>query len=115
MTRASPEGRLLVLGDYPVGYANGIGETLSSLLADHPDELLLQSHPDHLRPLDRQGRGRAATFHVPPVTVATRPGRRRTPPAEYLRTGVADTVCRIVLGAREPDLAEREWQAKVGP
>jgi UDP-N-acetylglucosamine 2-epimerase (non-hydrolysing) len=46
------------------------------------------------------------------VTLATRPGRRWTPPAEYLRTGVADTVCRIVLGAREHDLAEREWQAK---
>ena len=42
MTRTSPEGRLLVPGDYPVGY-------------------------------------------------------------------------RIVLGAREHDVAEREWQAKVGP
>ena len=47
------------------------------------------------------------------VAQATRPGRRWTPPAEYLRTGVADTVCRIVLGAREPDLAEREWQARM--
>jgi len=33
------------------------------------------------------------------------------PPAEYLADGVADTVCRIVLGYRIPDLAEREWLA----
>ncbi len=31
------------------------------------------------------------------------------PPPEYLADGVADTVCRIVLGYRIPDLAEREW------
>ncbi len=65
MTRVSPEGRLLVLGDYPIGYANGIGETLANLLADHPDAMLFQSHPDHLAPLTGQGRGRAATFHAP--------------------------------------------------
>ncbi len=49
------------------------------------------------------------------VALATRPGRHWTPPAEYLKTGVADTVCRILLGAREHDLAEREWQAKMRP
>ncbi|MBY0493702.1 MAG: glycosyltransferase [Cyanobacteria bacterium] len=61
----SREGRLLVIGDYPINYANGIGETLSNLLADHPDATLFQSHPDHLRPLDGQARGRAVTFTVP--------------------------------------------------
>ena len=33
------------------------------------------------------------------------------PPPEYLADGVADTVCRIVLGYRVPDPAEREWLA----
>jgi len=32
------------------------------------------------------------------------------PPPEYLAANVADTVCRIVLGYRLPDLAEREWR-----
>lgn len=32
------------------------------------------------------------------------------PPPEYLASNVADTVCRIVLGYRLPDLAEREWR-----
>lgn len=59
------DGRLLVLGDYPIGYANGIGETLGNLLADHPDELLFQLHPDHLQPLPGEGRGQASTFVFP--------------------------------------------------
>lgn len=42
--------------------------------------------------------------------VAGRKGKWQ-PPAEYLADGVADTVCRIVLGYRVPDLAEREWLA----
>ena len=33
------------------------------------------------------------------------------PPQEYLAEGVADTVCRIVLSYRLPDLAEQEWSA----
>ena len=31
------------------------------------------------------------------------------PPPEYLTANVAETVCRIVVGDRIPDLAEREW------
>ncbi len=42
--------------------------------------------------------------------VAGRKGKWQPPP-EYLADGVADTVCRIVLGYRVPDLAEREWLA----
>jgi UDP-N-acetylglucosamine 2-epimerase (non-hydrolysing) len=34
-----------------------------------------------------------------------------TPPPEYLADGVSDTVCRILLGYRIPDPAEKEWQA----
>ena len=60
-----PEQRLLVLGDYPIGYANGIGETLANLLADHPDAALFQLHPDHVQPLNELGRGRASTFVFP--------------------------------------------------
>jgi hypothetical protein len=59
------DGRLLVLGDYPIGYANGIGETLSNLLAGHPDTGIFQSHPDHLQPHWGEGRGVAAPFGVP--------------------------------------------------
>jgi UDP-N-acetylglucosamine 2-epimerase (non-hydrolysing) len=33
------------------------------------------------------------------------------PPPEYLAENVADTVCRIVLGYRAPDPAERDWSA----
>lgn len=62
---SAPEGRLLIAGDYPVGYANGIGETLSNLLADLPDASIFQCHPEHLRPLDGEGRGRASGYAVP--------------------------------------------------
>jgi UDP-N-acetylglucosamine 2-epimerase (non-hydrolysing) len=55
--------------------------------------------------------GATADRIVPAVALATRPGRRWTPPAEYLKNGVAETVCRIVLGHRIPDLAEIEWQS----
>ena len=55
--------------------------------------------------------GATADRILPAVALATRPGRRWTPPAEYLKSGVAETVCRIVLGDRVPDLAELEWQA----
>jgi UDP-N-acetylglucosamine 2-epimerase (non-hydrolysing) len=33
-------------------------------------------------------------------------------PAEYLETHVAETVCRVLLGFRLPDLAETEWSRK---
>ena len=46
------------------------------------------------------------------VAIATRSGRTWTPPPEYLRTGVADTVCRIVLGERFHDSAEAVWRAR---
>ena len=59
------DGRLLVLGDYPIGYANGIGETLSNLLAEHPDASLFQLHPEHLQPLTGEERGQASTFVFP--------------------------------------------------
>jgi hypothetical protein len=62
---SAPEGRLLIVGDYPVGYANGIGETLSNLLADFPDASVIQCHPEHLQPPDGERRGRAATYPVP--------------------------------------------------
>jgi UDP-N-acetylglucosamine 2-epimerase (non-hydrolysing) len=54
--------------------------------------------------------GATAERILPAVALATQPGRRWTPPAEYLKSGVAETVCRIVLGQRTPDLAEIEWQ-----
>jgi UDP-N-acetylglucosamine 2-epimerase (non-hydrolysing) len=34
------------------------------------------------------------------------------PPAEYLQSNVAETVCRIVTGYRPPDAAELEWQER---
>jgi UDP-N-acetylglucosamine 2-epimerase (non-hydrolysing) len=45
------------------------------------------------------------------VRLAT--GQRRVwrPPQEYIEDGVAETVCRIVLGFRMPDAAEQAWRA----
>lgn len=42
-------------------------------------------------------------------------GERRDwrPPVEYLAKHVADTVCRILLGFRLPDLAEQAWRGSV--
>lgn len=37
--------------------------------------------------------------------------RKWVAPAEYLRTDVAETVCRIVLGYRVADAAEEEWKS----
>jgi len=48
--------------------------------------------PDHIRQL---------------VQLVTQSGRRWEPPPEYQVTEVADTVCRIMLSYRIPDLAER--------
>ena len=46
------------------------------------------------------------------VSVVTGRAPAWTPPVEYMRTNVAETVCRVVLGDRTPDLAEAEWRAK---
>lgn len=56
---------LLVLGDYPVGFANGIGETLGNLLEKWPDDRLFQIYPSHLAPLAGKERGRAIPFEMP--------------------------------------------------
>lgn len=45
--------RVLVLGDFPVGYANGIGETLSNLLATWDPGTVVQAYPAHLSPSPR--------------------------------------------------------------
>jgi UDP-N-acetylglucosamine 2-epimerase (non-hydrolysing) len=45
------------------------------------------------------------------VGMVTAQRHRWQPPREYLETGVAETVCRIVLGYRTPDAAGTEWQA----
>jgi hypothetical protein len=58
-------GRVLVIGDVPIGFANGIGETLANLFADEPDAAIFQCHPGHLRPLAGEGRGAAVGFTVP--------------------------------------------------
>jgi UDP-N-acetylglucosamine 2-epimerase (non-hydrolysing) len=46
------------------------------------------------------------------VEFVTRVSGGWTPPREYLVANVAATVCRIVLGYRLPDLAEREWRQR---
>ncbi|MBY0493705.1 MAG: UDP-N-acetylglucosamine 2-epimerase (non-hydrolyzing) [Cyanobacteria bacterium] len=56
--------------------------------------------------------GATADRILPAVALATQSGRKWTPPPEYLQTGVAATVCRIVLGHRQPDAAEIEWQER---
>lgn len=47
------------------------------------------------------------------VALAVESPARWTPPAEYLQTNVAETVCRIVLAERVPDAAELEWRQQV--
>jgi UDP-N-acetylglucosamine 2-epimerase (non-hydrolysing) len=43
------------------------------------------------------------------VDLVTRGRRKWQPPPEYMAENVSDTVCRIVLSYRIPDLAEQEW------
>ena len=44
------------------------------------------------------------------VRLVTRERRVWQPPKEYLEPGVAETVCRILLGFRMPDAAETAWR-----
>jgi UDP-N-acetylglucosamine 2-epimerase (non-hydrolysing) len=43
------------------------------------------------------------------VELVTHGREKWHPPPEYLAENVSDTVCRIVLSYRIPDLAEQEW------
>jgi UDP-N-acetylglucosamine 2-epimerase (non-hydrolysing) len=45
------------------------------------------------------------------VHLVTRERRAWQPPGEYLEPGVAETVCRILLGFRMPDAAETAWRS----
>lgn len=56
---------LLILGDYPVGFANGIGETLGNLLEDFPDERLFQAYPKYFAARAGAERGRSFTVSMP--------------------------------------------------
>lgn len=62
---STPDRRLLILGDYPVGYTNGIGETLSNLLEPWAEAGLFQVHPAHFEPSPRWARATAWRFDVP--------------------------------------------------
>jgi UDP-N-acetylglucosamine 2-epimerase (non-hydrolysing) len=46
------------------------------------------------------------------VRMVIAPRERWNPPTEYLAPAVAETVCRIVLGYRLPDMAELEWRGR---
>jgi UDP-N-acetylglucosamine 2-epimerase (non-hydrolysing) len=46
------------------------------------------------------------------VGFAAQTCRQWNPPAEYVQSNVAETVCRILTSYRLPDLAELEWQAR---
>lgn len=59
------ERRLLVLGDYPIGFANGIGETLSNLLDTWGDTELFHAYPSHFIPAPRWASLTACRFEVP--------------------------------------------------
>ncbi len=61
--------------------------------------VLSGADPDHIRQL---------------VGLVTQSGRRWQPPPEYRVADVADTVCRILLSYRIPDLAEQGWQRRGG-
>ena len=46
------------------------------------------------------------------VRMVTAQNSRWNPPEEYLAPAVAETVCRITLGYRLPDMAELEWRRR---
>jgi len=48
------------------------------------------------------------------VRMVTAQSSRWKPPEEYMAPAVAETVCRIVLGYRPPDMAELEWRKRPG-
>jgi hypothetical protein len=56
---------LLVLGDYPIGYANGVGETLANLLTTYPENRLFQAHPSHHQARPGTARGRSLAYTTP--------------------------------------------------
>lgn len=113
----SPEGRLLVLGDYPIDYANGIGETLSNLLADHPDALLFQSHPAHLQPLPGRGRGRAVPFTWPrrPASWPDWAARFHQPILKLQQSAASDRLFRIAARLIEAERIEAVLTYPVTP
>lgn len=59
------ERRLLVLGDYPIGFANGIGETLSNLLDTWGDAEIFHAYPSHFSPGSRWASVTGCRFEVP--------------------------------------------------
>lgn len=79
--------RLLILGDYPIGYANGIGETLSNLLDGWGEGELFHAHPAHFSPSPRWASVTACRFDVP------------RPPAGWPAWGA--TLYKPVLKARQ--------------
>lgn len=56
---------LLVLTDYPVGYASGFGETLFNLLKAYPGGKLWNAHPRHLKAAPEKKLGQSCPFSAP--------------------------------------------------
>ena len=56
---------LLVLTDYPIGYASGFGETLFNLLEAYPEEKIWNAHPLHLKAAPGKKIGRSYPFVAP--------------------------------------------------
>ena len=53
----------IVIADYPVGYANGFGETLYNLFDGFPSDKLWTAHPSHVSAAD--GKTRARSINLP--------------------------------------------------
>jgi hypothetical protein len=69
-------GRILVVADYPIGYANGFGETLFNLFTSFPTQNVFCVHPSRNNPVPSKWFGRSVPFDFPQIPAwAPRVGR----------------------------------------
>jgi hypothetical protein len=58
-------GRVLVVADYPIGYASGFGETLFNLFTGFPSQNVFCAHPSGTEPAPGKEFGRSVPFDFP--------------------------------------------------
>jgi Glycosyltransferase Family 4 len=56
---------ILIVADYPVGYASGFGETLYNLFSGFPSEKLWSAHPGHITPAEDKQKGQSVLLPSP--------------------------------------------------
>jgi hypothetical protein len=58
-------GRILIVADYPIGYASGFGETLFNLFRGFPSQNVFSVHPSTTKPAPGKEFGRFIPFDFP--------------------------------------------------